>query len=168
MMSDQNAQKHITNCQEYLSQGDVFHIDLVAPMADPEKRIFRTIDGRHASVIKPNGSDGRIFSYDELMSVIQALQPRQRVFPFQKTSDGKSEMVLVYADLLEYFIIISQTCDISGIDSPTKPTCTILPVITLAQYCRGQVSFSYIDPETGQKISQMTSIPEYFTEQFDP
>ncbi len=45
-------------------------------------------------------------------------------------------MVVVYARLFEYFVIASQTCDISGMDKPAQLWATILPVVTLAAMCR--------------------------------
>ncbi len=168
-MSDQNKQEqHIVAYKGYLSQGDIFRIDLVAPMADPERTIFRTEDGRHASAVKVDGSDGKIFSYDELLEVIEALPPAERLLPFQRTTDGKFEKVLVYADVLEYFIILSQTCDISGLDKQANPTCTIAPVATLAQHFQGRTSFSWRPLSANQNESQTVSIPDYISERFDP
>jgi hypothetical protein len=167
-MSEQNCIGHIANCQKYLTQGDIFKFDLVAPIADLEKRIFRTIDGKHSSLINSDGSNGRIFAYDELLAAIEDLPIQERLPPFQKTTDGKYERVLVYAELLKYFIILSQTCDISGVDSSPNPICTVVPIVTIGQYCQNQLPFSYEDPEIRQKVFQTISIADYVSEKFDP
>ena len=168
-MSDQNVQEHIADCQNHLSQGDIFHLDLVAPLADPDIRIFRTVDGRHLNLTdQVNGRTG-IFTPDELVTTMQDLPPDQRRPPFQKSIDGIHEMVLAYADLLKYFMIISQTCDVSGIDSDPKPTCTIIPITTLAQFCQQEnVLLPYRDPETEQNTTETVNIADYFADFFDP
>ena len=167
-MSDQNVQEHIDDCQNHLSQGDIFHLDLVAPLADPDIRIVRTVDGRHLNLTDQiNGRTG-IFTPDQLVTTMQDLPPDQHRPPFQKSIDGIYEMVLVYADLLKYFMIISQTCDISGVDSKPKPTCTVIPITTLAQYCQQEnVPLPYRDPGIEQSITETVNIADYFAEYFD-
>ena len=46
-------------------------------------------------------------------------------------------MVVVPAELFRYFIIVSNTCDISGQDAKPKRAAAILPVTTLAEMCKG-------------------------------
>lgn len=166
-MSNQKPKDHIVKCEDYLSQGDIFRIDLVAPMADIDISIFRTVDGRHTDNIDPDGVKGRIFNYEELLSLIETLPPDQRLFPFQRTSNEKYEKVLVSADLLKYFIVISQTCDISGVDHPAKPICTIAPIITIAQHCQNRVSIPYKDQKNNQETLLIVSIPDYMSDKFD-
>jgi hypothetical protein len=161
-MSNQSLKGHITKCENYLSQGDIFKIDLVAPMADTEKLIYRTVDGQHINNILPDGTNGRIFIYEELLSLIETFSSEQRFFPFQQT-----ERVIVSANLLRYFIVLSQTCDISGVDHPAKPNCAIAPILTIAQHCQNKVSIKYKDPKTNQENSLTVNIPDYMNEKID-
>jgi hypothetical protein len=169
-MSEQNCTPYVTDCKAYLSQGDIFQISLVVPMADPEIFIFRTADGRRVSDTNQKLMSGRIFTYDELSDVIKVLPSEQRLYPFQRKAEDKDryERVLVYADLLRYFIVLSQTCDISGVDHSPKPTCTIAPIVTLADYCQGPIQLSYEDPKIGQKIQETINFSDFFCEKFDP
>jgi hypothetical protein len=168
-MSNQNVQEHIIDCQDHLSQGDIFLLDLVAPMADPDIRIFRTEDGTHLNIADEIDGRIRVFTPDELTATIRDLSPDQRRPPFHNSIDGIREMVLVYADLLKYFMIISQTCDISGVDSDPKPTCSIIPITTLAQFCQQEcLPLQYRDPATRKSKTEVVNITDYFAESFDP
>jgi len=123
--------------QDYLSQGDIFKIDIVGPIADEVKRIFRTTDGQHGSVFFEGNSEAKIFSQEDLLNFLGNISRTDlHTDPFTNTQDGQAEMVVVPAELFEYFIIATNTCDISGIDRPAQPTTTILPVITLARMCK--------------------------------
>ena len=43
-------------------------------------------------------------------------------------------MVIADAALAKYFVIASQTCDISGVDHVQKPVCVVAPIVTIAQF----------------------------------
>jgi hypothetical protein len=125
---------------EFLQQGDIFRVNLVAPAADARQRIFRTKDGRHGSLVFAENLEAKVFDRAELDSVLATapsadLRPR----PFHLTSDGQEEMVVAYATLHRFFIIATQTCDICGRDEPPHLPAAILPVITLENLCRREV-----------------------------
>jgi hypothetical protein len=128
---------YYTSPEEALEQGDIFRVDLVAPGADEVQRIFRSKDGRHGSVVFEENCDGMVFSRAELDSLLESI-PRTALHtkPFYKTPDGHEEMVVVFSRLFRYFIIATQTCDISGKDKAPYEWATILPVITLYDLCR--------------------------------
>ncbi|MCS6859461.1 MAG: hypothetical protein NZT92_03970 [Abditibacteriales bacterium] len=129
------ASPFLTTCEEYLAQGDIFQLELVVSIPDTQKRIFRTPDGRHGKLVS-EASGGRVFSESDLLQTINSLPPEEQLLPFQRTSEGDYELVVVSAELLKYFIIVSQTCDISGVDSPPNPVCVIARVMTITEYCR--------------------------------
>ena len=123
----------------HLEQGDIFRIELVAPMADRQQRIFRTTDGRHGSVVFEGSCGGRVFSRGDLESLLNRSSPDAlRTQPFVQTPDGHAEMVVVYARLLRYFVIATQTCDISGEEGGRSPLdwACVLPFIPLADMCK--------------------------------
>ena len=123
-----------TSCQPHLSQGDIFRIKLLAPFADPEIRIFRSRSGKHGSLVLDGKEEGLVFSLEDLIDRLEDVPSHQTLLPFHRSVDGQDEMVVVYADLLEYFIIVSQTCDVSGLDHDPKPFACILPFVPLSQY----------------------------------
>jgi hypothetical protein len=57
---------------KFLQQGDVFSASLVAPLTDAEQRIFRSLDGRHGSVVIAGEAEGKLFSRAELITALQA------------------------------------------------------------------------------------------------
>jgi hypothetical protein len=136
-MSQRNNTSYYTNPEEALEQGDIFQTDLVAPAADEVQRIFSTKDGQHGSVVFEENCDGMVFSRAELDNLLESV-PRTlyHTEPFHKTQDGYEEMVVVFSRLFRYFVIATQTCDISGIDKEAFEWATVLPVITLADLCR--------------------------------
>ena len=102
-----------------LEQGDIFRTELVAPAADRRQRIFRAADGRHGSVVFEEECEGRVFARSDLESLLRQSSANElRTRPFVQTPDGHDEMVVVYARLLRYFVIATQTCDISGEEGP--------------------------------------------------
>ena len=120
-----------------LEQGDIFRIDIVAPSADENKRIFRTKDGQHGSLFFEGNREAGIFSQTELENLLNIVTRTEfHTDPFRETPDGQHEMVVVAARLFPYFIIATQTCDISGQDKPSLPWATILPIITLENTCK--------------------------------
>jgi hypothetical protein len=111
------------------------------------------------------GTPGKVFRPEELHAVLSSLPEAEQVPPFEITPDGVYELVLVYADLAQYVIIASQTCDISGLDHPPAPTCVLLPFVTLAEFCRRPwVPFTFQDPQTQQERTLMIRISHYLTE----
>jgi hypothetical protein len=126
--------------ESFLSQGDIFKQSIVAPFGDYEVRILRTVDGKHGSCVFETGERFKIFDIEDLRSVLSHQDKNPlRTQPFQVTSDGQKELVVVYGNLFEYFIVASQTCDISGVDSTPKPFCAIVPFKTLLSFCRDEI-----------------------------
>ncbi|MBN2211246.1 MAG: hypothetical protein JW709_07605 [Sedimentisphaerales bacterium] len=125
------------NPASHLSQGDIFRIDVVGPGADFLKRIFRSADGRHGSCVFEEECNARVFSPNELEEQLKKVERGLlHTDPFCSTHDGNDEMVVVFAKLLKYFIIATQTCDICGRDKPPSPHAVILPVVPFAIICR--------------------------------
>lgn len=120
--------------EKYLAQGDIFSLDLVLPFADSKKRIFRAPSGRPADRIPYEGKKGLVFSEEELLAVISNLPQAKQVSPFDPIKADGLEMVIADAALSKFFIIASQTCDISGVDHSQRPVCVIAPIMTLASF----------------------------------
>lgn len=138
-MTEVRNQPYYADPNRYLQQGDIFRLDLVAPAADEVQRIFRAKNGRHGSVVFQEDCEARVFSRDELDELLAATS--QRVLhtkPFHQTPDGQNEMVVVFARLFRYFVIATQTCDISGKDKAAFESAIILPVIPLMDLCRSE------------------------------
>ena len=125
-------------------QGDIFRVDVVAPAADEVQRIFRARDGRHGSVVFEENCDGRVFDRTELDALLGAsTKTNLHTQPFQRTPEGQEEMVVVFSRLFRFFVIATETCDISGKEKAQHVWATILPVITLADLCKTeQLPFS--------------------------
>ena len=125
--------------KEFIQQGDIFRQDVVTPIVDAQKRIFRATDGRHGSVVFADGAAARVFEESELEeSLNSCVRSPLHTDPFVPTSDGHPELVVVHATLTSYFIVVSQTCDVCGVDKPALPTTIILPVLTVQDICRFQ------------------------------
>lgn len=138
-MSRGNNDSYYARPAEALEQGDMFHLELVAPAADEVQRIFRAKDGRHGSVVFEENCDALVFNRLDLDTLLESVSVTPlHTKPFRKTPDGHEEMVVVYSRLLRYFIIATQTCDICGIDKAPFEWATILPVITLADFCSSE------------------------------
>jgi len=136
-MTEVNNDSYYMDPASYLQQGDIFRIDLVAPVADEVQRIFRAKDGRHGSVVFEQNCEARVFSRNDLDNLLAAIsQTPLHTKPFHKTPDGYDEMVVVFARLFRYFIIATQTCDISGKNKGRSEWATILPVIPLVDLCK--------------------------------
>lgn len=124
---------------EYLQQGDIFCQKVVTPVVDTEKRIFRTSDGQHGSVVFADGVSAKVFEESELIAKLnECARTPLHTDPFCLTEDGFPEMVVVHSTLTSYFIIATQTCDICGVDRKPLPTAIILPVLTVQDICRNQ------------------------------
>ncbi len=122
---------------EHLEQGDIFRIDLVAPSADETQRILRTVDGQHGSHVLGDAQEGRIFGRQELDNLLARAPAAAGIpLPFLSEPDGCQEWVVVAGTLFPYFILVTQTCDISGKDGEPVPWAAILPVIALASRCK--------------------------------
>jgi len=120
----------------HLAQGDIFKYPVVAPIGDTEIRIFRSTDAKHGSWVFESGAPCKVFGIEDLNSVLTTYPGDMlRTKPFQKTFDNQPEMTIVYSDLIHYFIIASQTCDISGEDEKPELFTTIIPLTTFKDYC---------------------------------
>lgn len=155
-------QNPFEKCAEYLAQGDIFALPLVVPYADHEIRIFRTLSGYHgAKVFETEGQKGHVYDYEELLHTLDKLPQNQRLKPFQRSIEGYDEMVVVYGGLLRYFVVASQTCDISGIDSRPKPYAVILPIIALGDYLGNEKLPIGLNPEDSHDFSKWSTIADY-------
>ncbi len=122
--------------QDHLQQGDIFRVQIVAPDADQTQRIFRSRDGRHGSIVFDERCEARIFSRTELEDLLaNTVRTVLHTDPFRKTPDASEEMVVVFARLMRYFVLVSNTCDISGLDGEPTLHATILRVRTLYALC---------------------------------
>lgn len=122
---------------DFLQQGDIFRQEVVCPIVDTVKRIFRSVDGRHGSTVFAENVPGKVFDDAELKSTLAATtRTPLHTAPFHTTNDGHPELVVVHASLTSYFILASQTCDISGVDKAASPTAIILPIRTVLEICR--------------------------------
>ncbi|HEU5125094.1 MAG TPA: hypothetical protein VFW05_13645 [Verrucomicrobiae bacterium] len=125
--------------KNFIQQGDIFCQEVVTPVVDAQKRIFRAADGRHGSVVFADGASAHVFEENELRgSLNSCARSALHTDPFVPTSDGHPELVVVHATLTSYFIVVSQTCDICGVDKPALLTTIILPIITVRDICRFQ------------------------------
>jgi len=149
-------------CADYLAQGDIFAIPLVAPYADDEIRIFRTANGLHGyNVFEKGGLEGRVYDYKDLLDVLDDLPDNERVLPFHPSPESPYEMAVVYADLLEFFVMASQTCDVSGVESKPKSFASVLPFIPIASYLSREKLAIDIPEENAKDYSKWTTIVEY-------
>ncbi|MCC7086534.1 MAG: hypothetical protein IT427_16165 [Pirellulales bacterium] len=71
-------------------------------------------------------------------------------------------MVVVYGDLFEYFILASQTCDVSGNDGPAKPFAAICPVVTMGEMLARE-RFP-ISKESRKDPAKSTTVVDYLQE----
>src|SRR5258708_4287988 len=132
-----SSQTFYVSPTDYLQQGDIFRQDIVIPIADTEKRIFRAEDGRHGSVVFSDGVNAHVFAEDELRVRLQGCERTPlHTDPFAITHDGHPELVVVHSRLSSYFVIATQTCDVSGVDRKASSTAIILPIITVHEICR--------------------------------
>jgi hypothetical protein len=164
MNEQASASPFLTDSEEYLAQGDIFRLELVMPIPDTRKRIFRTFDGRHGALALTAGS-GRVFSESDLLQTLEDLPPEERLPPLQRTPDGDPELVVVSADLFQHFIVVSQTCDISGQDSPARSACVVARVMTIAGCCRTEnMPVSYRSPTTSEVCIEEKTMVELLAE----
>jgi len=125
--------------KEFIQQGDIFRQEVVTPIVDAQKRIFRAADGRHGSVVFSDGAPARVFEESELRkSLNSCVRSPMHTDPFVPTTDGHPELVVVHATLTSYFVVVSQTCDVCGVDKPPLVTTIILPILTVQDICRFQ------------------------------
>jgi hypothetical protein len=125
-------------CTEFLQQGDIFRVGIVTPLADGQQRIFRSVDGRHGSVVFAEGTDGRVFDRTDLEQTLDGVASRTPLHtrPFRPTPDGQPELAVVFAGFSEHFVIATQTCDVSGHDRKEFPYAMILRARTLMEICQ--------------------------------
>jgi len=157
-----NTDSFYTTVEPYLQQSDIFRLDIIAPVADTEKRIFRTHDCQHGSVYFEGKTQAKIFSEEELSESLSLITPKTEwhISPFTKTKDGQEEMVVAAARRFRYFILASQSCDISGKDKPPLSWGTILPIVTVECMCKEEKL-----PFKG--TSESCSIHDYIVESCD-
>jgi len=124
---------------QFVQQGDVFRGPLVAPVITSETRIFRAVDGRHGSVVFSGQSEGKVFSHVEITNLLRQSPQRDplQTEPFTFTGDGQMEFVVTNAELIEYFVVLSQTCDVCGVDKDPHPLAMVLRAKTIGQICKG-------------------------------
>ena len=125
--------------QDFLQQGDVFRQEVVTPVIDFQKRIFRSADGRHGSVVFADNVPARVFEENDLRLLLQTCErTKLHTDPFTLTHDGHPEFIVVHSTLTSHFIIVSQTCDICGVDKKASISTIILPIVTVQDICRFQ------------------------------
>jgi len=133
------------NVAKHLEQGDIFASDFVMPIASQAQRIFRTVSAQHGQLALRGTESGRVFARDELEDALASLHEGQKTAmhtaPFTLTADGHPELVVTHAELRKYFVIATQTCDISGVDKPQLPVAIVLPINTLQDECRRPLPF---------------------------
>lgn len=123
--------------EDFFQQADIFKIDIVSPIADTRKRIFRTVDGRHGSIYFEGNCKAKVFDEEDLVSSLNKIERGpDHTDPFTLTDDGNNELVIVGAKKIKYGIMASNTCDIAGKDKKPLSLATILPIIPLADVCR--------------------------------
>lgn len=147
-----------SNCTDYLAQGDIYAMPLIAPYADKEIRIFRGSNGEPGfKVLESDDIEGCVFEYSELIDFLQK-QPREStIFPFEDNSGYPNELAVVSADLLEFYVIVSQTCDISGVDSVPKPFASILPIVSIASILKK----NKINVQNNSQEDERPTVPQY-------
>jgi hypothetical protein len=144
---------------DFLQQGDIFRVGIVTPVADAQQRLFRSVDGRHGSVVFAEGTNGRVFDRTELEETLDRLtsQTPLHTRPFRPTPDGQPELAVVFAGFSEHFVIATQTCDVSGHDKKEFPYAMILPARTIMEICQTE----QIDLQAG---NQPITIEDYLME----
>jgi hypothetical protein len=127
---------------EYLQQGDIYRQEVVTPIVDTEKRLFRAADGRHGIAVFSEGATGNVFDEEELRTHLRNLTGSARTplhtEPFELTGQGEPEFVVVQSKQASFFVIATQTCDVSAEDKPVRPTAIILPILTLLDICKNE------------------------------
>ena len=147
--------------EAFLAQGDIFALTLVGPLADDEIRVLRTESGRHGVRVFQNEEPGRIYGYEDLIETVSHLPAEERLLPFPRGGNMLPEMVVVHGDLFEYFVMASQTCDVSGVDGQPKPFAAVLPVVSLASFLsREQVPIA-VDGDPADDPSKWCTIVDY-------
>lgn len=149
----------------HLAQGDIFGLSLVTPLADDEIRILRTETGLHGTHVFA-GEPGRIFGYDDLLETIDALPREELPRPFHNRGGIPLEKVVVFGDLVEYFMIASQTCDVSGIEKNSAKTfAAIVPVIPVSAFLSRERLPIGLSTEDVADETQWSTIVDYLQTQ---
>ncbi len=144
----------------HLAQGDIFGVRLVAPLADNEIRILRTESGLHGERAFA-GEAARVFSYDDLTEAMLALPPEEQQVPCENQGGLPLEYVVVFGDLVEYFMVASQTCDVAGLDSEPKICAAVVPVISLASFLSRQRLPIGLEEADAQDETKWTTIMDW-------
>lgn len=163
-MADLDASLYC-NVTKHLEQGDIFSADFVTPIASAVQRVFRSSSGQHGQVVFGGKEAGKVFSRRELEAKLASIPDAQRTkthtAPFSTTEDGHPELVVTHAHLRKYFVIATQTCDISGLDKIAYPLAIVLPVQTIQDICLQELPF--IPDGTCTSIHEFlrTAIPNF-------
>lgn len=150
---------------EHLEQGDLFALDLVTPLATQTQRIFRTKDGRHGRLVFEGAGEGCLFERAELEQLLAGMEAGARTAdhtpPFGVAPNGEPELVVAPAYLRRYFVIATQTCDVSGLDKQPLDAAIVLPVQTVQDMCL-TTRLEFISEEGKLTIHEflVRSIPE--------
>lgn len=84
------------------------------------------------------GIDAEIIHESDLLDKLKSA-PQGGLYtkPFRPTPDGQPELVIVSANLVRHFTIITQSCDVCGVDKKNVPgVAVILPICTLMEMCK--------------------------------
>ena len=132
-------ERQLCHVAEHLEQGDLFALDLVTPLATQTQRILRTKDGRHGRLVFDGVGEGRLFERAELDQLLVDMDATKRTAehtpPFGVAPNGEPELVVAPANLRRYFVVATQTCDISGLDKRPLEAVIVLPVQTVQDMC---------------------------------
>lgn len=134
--------------EEHLEQGDIYSLELVVPFATREKYIFRTQDGQHGRVALESRQSAHVFDEIEIAELYSSAEGKhhscQITPPFGRAPNGEYELVVAPASLRRYFVVATQTCDVSGVDKQNPVNGVIvLPIQTLQDIClTTQLKFS--------------------------
>jgi len=151
----------------HLAQGDIYSLRLVAPLADNEVRILRTESGRHGDYAF-SGEPSRIFDHDDLIRTLADLPPDERLLPFSRKGGIPLEYVVVFGDLVDFFMVASQTCDVSGVDgNAPKPFAAIVPVVSLAAYLSRERLPIGLENREDADESKWTTVADYVESALD-
>jgi len=166
LKSNVPEQTPYSKVNSHLAQSDIFSLILVAPLADDEIRILRTESGLHGTHVF-SGEPGYIFDHDHLVETIKELPEQNQLQPFHNQGGLPLEKVVVFGDLVEYFMIASQTCDISGVNSDPKVFAVIVPVIPLAAFLsRERLRIGLAEEEIDDE-TKWTTIADYLEERLE-
>ncbi|MDB6063856.1 MAG: hypothetical protein JWR26_64 [Pedosphaera sp.] len=105
--------------EDHLSQGDIFDLGILGITASCDNHILR--NASFHPLLDPNAmvSDAKYHRFSSLTTAISPV-----------------ETILSSVIHIRRFIVVSQTCDVCGVDSPQATKCTVARVVTLAEFMR--------------------------------